>query len=103
MAPHAALCSKSGGSPRGRCGALCAWRGPPAMARPAALAPWVAAVRPCAPGKKPGLLSPPRCWSRGRGCGAARELRPLRRALGPHIALTMAAVSVAIMSSSLVG
>ena len=55
MAPHAALCSKSGGSPRGRCGALCAWRGPPAMARPAAWAPWVAAVRPCAPGKRAGL------------------------------------------------
>ena len=30
-------------------------RGPPAMARPAAWAPWVAAVRPCAPGKRAGL------------------------------------------------
>ena len=67
---------RSGGSPRARCGSLCAWRGPPRYGSRRALVPWVARLRPARPAPRLrgwALPSPPRHFKWGRGCGAARD------------------------------
>ncbi len=65
---------RSGGSPRARCGSLCAWRGPPAVLSGRRFGSvGCGARRLRGPQKLRALPSPPRHFKWGRGCGAARD------------------------------
>ena len=64
---------RSGGSPRARCGSLCAWRGPPAVLSGRRFGSvGCGARRLRGPQRLRALPSPPRHFKWGRGCGAAR-------------------------------
>ena len=65
---------RSGGSPRARCGSLCAWRGPPAVLSGRRFGSvGCGARRLRGPQRLRALPSPPRHFKWGRGCGAARD------------------------------
>ena len=65
---------RSGGSPRARCGSLCAGRGPPAVLSGRRFGSvGCGARRLRGPQRLRALPSPPRHFKWGRGCGAARD------------------------------